>query len=96
MGLFDIAEEVEEQIKEIIVDQKYSNTYRYECKNDVCLRIQTNLHKKRAPDYAEADLYLRTGKQSHRTAMKKLLGLLVDAGHIHRLLPASARWIRFW
>jgi shikimate kinase len=55
------------------------------------LKILTNLHKKRAPDYAEADLYLRTGKQSHRTAMQKLLGLLVDAGHIHRLLPASAR-----
>ena len=55
------------------------------------LKILTNLRKRRAPDYAEADLYLRTGKQSHRTAMKKLLGLLVDAGHIQRLLPASAR-----
>jgi shikimate kinase len=55
------------------------------------LEILTNLRETRAPDYAEADLYLRTGKQSHRTAMKKLLGLLVDTGHIRRLLPASAR-----
>jgi shikimate kinase len=55
------------------------------------LEILTELRERRAPDYAEADLYLRTGKQSHRTAMKKLLGLLVDTGHIHRLLPASAR-----
>jgi shikimate kinase len=55
------------------------------------LEILTNLRETRAPDYAEADLYLQTGKQSHRTAMKKLLGLLVDTGHIHRLLPASAR-----
>lgn len=55
------------------------------------LAILTKLRKERATDYAEADLYLRTGKQSHRVAMKKLLKLLTEAGHVERLLPDSMR-----
>jgi len=55
------------------------------------LKILTKLRKERAADYAEADLYLRTGKQSHKVAMKKLLKLLGDAGHVQRLLPDSSR-----
>ena len=47
MGLLVRLQENEEQIKEIIMDLKYSNTYRYECKNDLCLRILTYLQKKR-------------------------------------------------
>lgn len=55
------------------------------------LKILTKLRKERAADYGEADLYLRTSKQSHRVAMKKLLKLLTDAGHVERLLPDSSR-----
>jgi len=52
------------------------------------LEILTRLRAERAPAYSEADLYLRTGRQSHKTAMKKLLSLLADTGHIRRLMPA--------
>lgn len=55
------------------------------------LKILTRLRKERAAAYSEADLCIRTGKQSHRTAMKKLLGTLSEAGHIERLLPRPAR-----
>ena len=55
------------------------------------LTILTKLREERATDYGEADLYLRTSKQSHRVAMKKLLKLLTDAGHVERLLPDSSR-----
>ena len=55
------------------------------------LEILTRLRKERAADYSEADLCIRTCKQSHRTAMKKLLGTLSEAGHIERLLPRPAR-----
>ncbi len=48
------------------------------------LEILTRLREQRAPFYAEADLYLRTGKQSHKASMKKLLKLLLDKGHICR------------
>ena len=55
------------------------------------LEILTRLRKERAASYSEADLCIRTGKQSHLTAMKKLLGTLSEAGHIERLLPRPAR-----
>jgi shikimate kinase len=55
------------------------------------LEILNRLRKERAAAYSEADLCIRTGKQSHRTAMKKLLGTLSEAGHIERLLPRPAR-----
>ena len=55
------------------------------------LEILTRLRKERAAAYSEADLCIRTGKQSHRTAMKKLIGTLSEAGHIERLLPRPAR-----
>ena len=55
------------------------------------LEILTRLRQERAAAYSEADLCIRTGKQSHRTAMRKLLGTLSEAGHIERLLPHPAR-----
>ncbi len=53
------------------------------------MEILTRLRDERAPFYSQADLYLRTGKQSHKLSMKKLLDLLVNTGHIRRSLAGD-------
>ena len=44
--------------------------------------ILTALAADRKPFYSQADLYLKTGLQSHRQSMKLLLDMLEQSGHI--------------
>lgn len=55
------------------------------------LEILTDLRRKRAAVYGQADLYLQTGQHLHKTSMKKLLGLLQEKEYIKRVSSNPAK-----
>lgn len=55
------------------------------------LQILNDLRQQRMPHYKQAELHVRTGRQSHRLSMKKILNVLEKNSYVEALLNKDGR-----